>query len=55
MPTVLSDSRVRAGLVLAAGLALAGCGPHPTAQSASSLDTPRMMDDATVTKAVATL
>jgi Cu-Zn family superoxide dismutase len=54
MPTVFSDSRIRACLVLAAGLALAGCGPHPTAQTTAT-DSPKMMDDATVTKAVATV
>ena len=33
MPTVFSYSTIRAAFILAAGLALAGCGPHPTAQT----------------------
>src|ERR1700676_4600382 len=55
MPTVLSNSRIRAALILAAGLAIAGCTPHPTAQSSAGTDGPKMLDDATVTKPGATV
>ena len=55
MPTVRSNSVIRAALILTAGIAMTGCSSEPKSMYDAGANTPRMMDDAAVTKAVATV
>jgi Cu-Zn family superoxide dismutase len=57
MPTVFSNPKTHAAVVLTAGLVLAGCSSEPKSMynAGANANTPRMLDDAAITKAVATV